>query len=1009
MMKNAIMGAMMMACSVVGAAETISFSVPVLSVNSNGENVLPGSGKVGYCPFSFVGSTNRTPVRVSIVEDMPSGAGHSLRASAWLAVTTASLILNRDLAGAKINFETTGYVDGPSAGGMLCLAVMSAMEGRSFPTDFVMTGAIMADGTIGPVGGIAEKIRAASKAGIKRVCIPSFTRMDGDFTDLLDLGKSLDVEMHQVSTVADAFQILHRLPGRQVERLNPLEVCRMSSPVEMAMKDFYLLSCRDLPSDNTMWNSRIRISIDEFISGFFGAAVMNVMNGLEECSAASIFKVLPDANTYPLLQQELQTNSTTFVGKLMGKKQSTAGYVEALKAFYRDLKALESGANDDLEEDSGEEKTAPIKQNDWFDDFVESPAVAQLRTIGNTYFATRDVYAAICNDIDRKLEEAGDWSALSVEGLNDIRSALLDRYHIFLSRKEFEIGGERFEIADILYRSIKSTIPYIRPNLNVQQVEDTFYRTMKAMDAAAATVGVKETALTYVYRAYLNMAEQFHMKAESEGCSLDAVFSEAQALSAACALSVCVDPAVAANTAFFGSVVTTARENALTNIAECRKLNIPCVTPVICFQLSETMRDTQDPNDAIEETRFGILAGYLEASLYAKALVLCFKGQRPELNEKGYCCKSMSVNPDGTTVTHRYLGVDGNPVLRDGYSGYTFDYEGDKEICRSWLDIDGRAVKVKSTNECWMAEYDAAGRQVRKTYCDESWKPRPNTNGVLYENFCYDADGNNTLWEFFGASSNWVLSAEGVAIVKSQYNKNRQEIRRRFFGVKCEAVAHKDGNAGLDFVYDKRGNLRKIIYVDTKGKPVVTTRGYAKEERNYDAQGHEIESGWYDAQGKPVNVNGVSKLRHEYDERGNAIVVSFFDADNKLARNSEGYAVGRWTYDNGNAAVECHYYGPDNKPALHRDGLSSWKAVYDASGRIVGRKFYDLNGNEVDIGAKASGAGQGEVKKGEQCPSSCDYPMGKSLSSLISDLRTSILQRGRDSAASGCRILTMQL
>ena len=72
------------------------------------------------------------------------------------------------------------------------------------------------------------------------------------------------------------------------------------------------------------------------------------------------------------------------------------------------------------------------------------------------------------------------------------------------------------------------------------------------MDAAAATVGVKETALTYVYRAYLNMAEQFHMKAESGGCSLDAIFSEAQALSAACALSVCADPAVAANTAFFG-------------------------------------------------------------------------------------------------------------------------------------------------------------------------------------------------------------------------------------------------------------------------------------------------------------------------------------------------------------------------------------------------------------------------------------------------------------------------
>lgn len=138
-MKKAI-ARVLTVCAMSCAAETVSFSVPVLTVKSDGRTVIAGSGKMQKCPFTFYETTNATPVRVSIVEDVPSGAGNSMRASVWLAVTTASLTLNRDLAGETISFETSGYVDGPSAGGMLCLAVMSAIEGRPFPDDFAMTG-----------------------------------------------------------------------------------------------------------------------------------------------------------------------------------------------------------------------------------------------------------------------------------------------------------------------------------------------------------------------------------------------------------------------------------------------------------------------------------------------------------------------------------------------------------------------------------------------------------------------------------------------------------------------------------------------------------------------------------------------------------------------------------------------------------------------------------------------------------------------------------------------------
>lgn len=106
----------------------VSYLIPVLSAKVDGRMTIPESGKVIPCPFSFVQTEDQNPVKVSIAEDMPSGAGDSMRTSLWLAVMTASLALNRDLVGVRISVETSGYVDGPSAGGMFCLAVMSALD-----------------------------------------------------------------------------------------------------------------------------------------------------------------------------------------------------------------------------------------------------------------------------------------------------------------------------------------------------------------------------------------------------------------------------------------------------------------------------------------------------------------------------------------------------------------------------------------------------------------------------------------------------------------------------------------------------------------------------------------------------------------------------------------------------------------------------------------------------------------------------------------------------------------
>lgn len=960
-MKRLIAGVLVV-CAMSCAAETVSFPVPVLTVKSDGRGTIRGSGVMSRCPFSFEETTNMMPVRVSIIEDVPLGTGHAMRSSVWLAVTTAALTLNQNLSGATIHFETTGYVDGPSAGGVLCLAVMSAIEGRMFPDDFAMTGTIMADGTIGAVGGVAEKIRAAGRAGLKRVCIPSAMRLDGDdgYTDLLDLGKSLGLEIYQVSTIADAYRILHRLPERQSVRLNPLEVCRLPQHVESVLKNQYLYLLGEVPKSEATQHETIKMAAREFVSGLFGAAIIDLVNGLNELDVATCSVDVPPVQKYPALEHELPTNRTSAVARLLGVVPPlSVEFVRDLTAFHCYLKDLErDGNDDDLDDDSAEEnangrldESEAKKTEDWFDDYVESPSEGQFMGLANNFQAFNDILKMACDEITATLDGMPDWNALDAEVLNNVRRLLIQKFDFLIAKGLREPDAAINERELGLSNCLRGSIPYIRPNVNIRQVENLFYRTMKALDSSLREIGLtKGDVRIRLYEAILCIAERVHALAEDNDDVLPAaVCSEVQVLAKACSIAMLRDAEMLDNSAFFSSVVTSARENALANIAECRKLGVPCVMPVICFQCAESKRDADAARNDGEENRFGILENYLDASIGAKALVLCFKGQKPELNSKGYCSKEMTWDLDSSSVTVRYLGVDGEPILRGMFSGYWRQYDSNGGVrCTRWLDMKGNGIRCQLTNESFTVDYDDSGRRIRKTYCNASWRPTAREDGVLFETFGYDAAGNETTWEFWGSSSNHVVCCDGVAIVKKQFNKRGQETSRRFYGVKDEPMIHKDGNHGFNVVYDKNGNQRRFAFVGCDGKPIMAKLGYAIEERKYNQSGLETERAWLDTEKKLIAVDGVAKIQIEYDAEGRRVSLSNFGVDDSLTRDQNCVSVTRWTYDQLGQPVSCHCYGPDYRLTQCRDGFAWWKNEFDAAGRIVGSKYFDVDGNEVN-------------------------------------------------------------
>lgn len=105
-----------------------------------------------------------------------------------------------------IAYAATG-TDGPSAGGVMTVGFAALLKGDRIRRGIALTGTISKDGTIGPVGGIPDKIRAAAREGYRTILIPQGQRDDPRW-NITRLAWDLNVEVKEVDRVEEAYYLM---------------------------------------------------------------------------------------------------------------------------------------------------------------------------------------------------------------------------------------------------------------------------------------------------------------------------------------------------------------------------------------------------------------------------------------------------------------------------------------------------------------------------------------------------------------------------------------------------------------------------------------------------------------------------------------------------------------------------------------------------------------------------------------------------------------------------------
>ena len=270
----------------------------------------------------------------------------------------------------------------------------------------------------------------------------------------------------------------------------------------------------------------------------------------------------------------------------------------------------------------------------------------------------------------------------------------------------------------------------------------------------------------------------------------------------------------------------------------------------------------------------------------------------------GFNCVRKDVNKWGKLAWQMYCDSEEKPRLNDaGYSKVVYDY-------------------------------DKIGNIIKESYFDEKQDLKCRTD-ILYAYKEMKYAGHNLVSErYYNEKGNLILSNKGYAGFDRIINDGKLT-REVYIGTDGKVILIPSGYAGIEYSYDREGNMASRSFLDTSGFLFDRGDKWSREQWEYDDEGRRIKESYQDCFGKPFKtVDGYYGFITIYDDESNSITNILQDENGNEICSVKGFSRVKYiSDDSGNLLMEI-YMDDTGTIVTTTDGLVGYKYIYENGKRV---------------------------------------------------------------------------
>ena len=267
---------------------------------------------------------------------------------------------------------------------------------------------------------------------------------------------------------------------------------------------------------------------------------------------------------------------------------------------------------------------------------------------------------------------------------------------------------------------------------------------------------------------------------------------------------------------------------------------------------------------------------------------------------------------------------------------------------------DGNAVVAQDKGYAIVThEYDDQGREVRTAWYDNN-QALVMVKDVAVVEKEYDNAGNVVATRKYDEQGNPIFNPKGYAYVRFDYNDKKQAVRETFCNPDGSVFTGSPDSYSVTIKnYDDSGNVVSQSYFDAEGVPVLLSAGYHTIEKEYNQNKKPVKISYFDTNGKRVAPKGYATIRLSYDDAGNIIMETYYDAEDRPITLAAGYAGFRKAYNEQNKVIRTEYLGENGELKALANGTAVLCNDYDDAGNMIFETYLDVSGNRHTIESPA--------------------------------------------------------